>query len=355
MAKNDEKIETKNSDSSARGSKPLVFISHDTRDAELAEAFSKLLSSVSAGVLKSFRSSDKKGNQGIAYGVEWYPEIMKKLDEASDVVALLTRNSINKPWILFEAGVAKGKLDIPLLGVAIGIPLNNANNGPFAQFQNSGDDVDSLTKLVVQLVSKIPNSEPDTAVIKTQVETFKAKAEVILKKQPVSESEEEELMEDSSVAKLFEEVKIMFRDLPLRIERNIAPSYRRKFMFHQRMLRDIMFISKKSDEIYFGFLFMISLFKNDFPWVYEIGKETYEIVKSNRTISAKEKALMKFKQLIEQTLRLPFLMELSGSKELIMMLEEFMVISDELFDRILRNMEKQKIRKSPPLFSSSGG
>jgi len=31
----------------------LVFISHDTKDAEIAEAFSKLLSSVSAGVLKS--------------------------------------------------------------------------------------------------------------------------------------------------------------------------------------------------------------------------------------------------------------------------------------------------------------
>ena len=41
---------------------PLVFISHDSRDAEFAEAFSKLLSSVSAGVLKSFRSSDRKGS-----------------------------------------------------------------------------------------------------------------------------------------------------------------------------------------------------------------------------------------------------------------------------------------------------
>ncbi|HPF96974.1 MAG TPA: TIR domain-containing protein [Mangrovimonas sp.] len=94
---------------SSRGTKPLVFISHDTRDAELAEAFSKLLSSVSAGVLKSFRSSDKRGNQGIAYGVEWYPEIMKKLNEASDVVALLTKHSVDRPWILYEAGVAKGK------------------------------------------------------------------------------------------------------------------------------------------------------------------------------------------------------------------------------------------------------
>ncbi|MBS1504583.1 MAG: hypothetical protein JST32_21165, partial [Bacteroidetes bacterium] len=55
----------------ASAKNPLVFISHDTRDADIAEAFSKLLSSVSAGVLKSFRSSDRKGTQGIEYGVEW--------------------------------------------------------------------------------------------------------------------------------------------------------------------------------------------------------------------------------------------------------------------------------------------
>ena len=90
--------------SSARS---LVFISHDSRDAELAEAFSKLLSSVSAGVLKSFRSSDRKGSQGIEYGTEWYPELMKKLNAASDVVCLLTQRSLERPWILYEAGVAK--------------------------------------------------------------------------------------------------------------------------------------------------------------------------------------------------------------------------------------------------------
>jgi hypothetical protein len=44
-----------------------------TRDADLAEALSKLLSSVSAGMLKTFRSSDRKGSQGIDFGAEWYP------------------------------------------------------------------------------------------------------------------------------------------------------------------------------------------------------------------------------------------------------------------------------------------
>ena len=62
-------------------SSPLVFISHDARDAELAEAFSKLLKSVSAGMIKTFRSSDKKGTEGIDFGEEWYKRLMAQLQE----------------------------------------------------------------------------------------------------------------------------------------------------------------------------------------------------------------------------------------------------------------------------------
>jgi len=78
------------------------------------------------------------------------------------------------------------------------------------EIKNDNPSVRGSNPLVVQLVNRIPNSEPDTAVIKMQVEAFKKQAEEILTKQPVAESEEGELMEDSSVAKLFEEVKIMF-------------------------------------------------------------------------------------------------------------------------------------------------
>jgi hypothetical protein len=66
--------------------------------------------------LKSFRSSDKKGSSGIEFGTEWYKAIMSQLGDATDVVALLTRHSIDRPWILYEAGVAKGKLDTNVLG-----------------------------------------------------------------------------------------------------------------------------------------------------------------------------------------------------------------------------------------------
>jgi TIR domain len=143
---------------------PLVFISHDTRDADLAEAFSNLLTDASGGILKSFRSSDRKGTAGIEYGQEWYRAIMQKLDDATDVVALLTAHSINRPWILYEAGVAKGKLGANerVLGIAFGVTLDEAATGPFAQFQNVPDEEDAITGLVYSSSDDIHRRHPGT-------------------------------------------------------------------------------------------------------------------------------------------------------------------------------------------------
>ena len=160
---------------------PYVFISHDARDADLAEAVANLLTDASGGMLKSFRSSDRKGSGGIEFGMEWYKAIMSSLAKATDVVALLTQHSVDRPWILYEAGVAKGKLDTTVLGVAVGIALDKANTGPFAQFQNSGDDEDSLTTLVLQLIRKIPNASPREEAVRRQVQAFRNSIGSLLK------------------------------------------------------------------------------------------------------------------------------------------------------------------------------
>src|SRR5258707_701962 len=160
---------------------PLVFISHDGRDAELAEAFGKLLKSVSAGMIKTFRSSDKKGREGIDFGDEWYKRLMTKLQSTSDVVCLFTERSLDRPWILFEAGVAKGKLDTPVIGVALGVPLSRVSAGPFYQFQNTDDTEGDLTKLVNQLARRVPGLELDIDVVKVQVAAFKTAEATIFK------------------------------------------------------------------------------------------------------------------------------------------------------------------------------
>ena len=274
----------------------LVFISHDSRDAELAEAFSKLLSSVSAGVLKSFRSSDRKGAQGIEYGTEWYPELMRNLTTASDVVCLLTQRSIERPWILYEAGVAKGKLNTPVYGIALGITLSRAATGPFAQFQNSDDSEESLTKLVMQLVGRIPNSEPDREAIAMQVRTFKDKSKSVLETLDTAiDEQEQQSIDETSVAKLFEEVKVMFQDLPSRIEGQLDPMrHRKRRRFHPMMIDEVMHMTKPDDPI--GLLTIISLFRDETPWLYEAGLEVYRAIQRGNSaqIRKAERALSRF-------------------------------------------------------------
>ena len=284
----------------AKTGNPLVFISHDTRDDKLAEAFSALLKSVSAGVLKSFRTSDRKGNQGIEYGVEWYPEIIKNIQGASDVVCLLTERSINRPWILFEAGMAKGKLETPILGVALGISLKDASSGPFAQFQNCGDDEESLTKLVFQLVDRIPHSEPDEDTIKFQVGKFKKSIAEILKanKKVTKPSTSEPSNTDNSSAKLFEEIKVMFQDLPSRIGRNMSPEFvsRKRHRLHPGMMDELIHMSKNR---YVGIMMALSLFRESIPWIYEIGMEAIKTIRTGKTKTEKRKAFLEFQEMIE--------------------------------------------------------
>ncbi|HET6510392.1 MAG TPA: hypothetical protein VFG42_26595 [Baekduia sp.] len=302
---------------------PLVFISHDTRDAELAEAFSKLLSSVSTGMLKSFRSSDRKGVEGIAFGVDWYPELMTKLDSACDVVCLLTARSLDRPWILFEAGVAKGKLDIPVHGLALGVPLGSASGGPFAQFQNCDDSIDALAKLVEQLVQRLPNADPDHDMVLGQVKAFKAKVDEILARDG-EDMPNEEPPGDAASAKLFEEIKVMFQDLPSRIDSDAEHRrFRGRRRLHPGMIEEfVMFSTRGEPDVGVAALVMTSMVKDELPWLYTMAVELYRASLGDDRAATRQ-AYRSFVRTVESLERGPFLHELMGSrKELRLLVHE---------------------------------
>lgn len=286
----------------------LVFISHDTRDAALAELFANLLTDVSAGTLKSFRSSDKKGVTGIEFGSEWYGTIMSQLGSATDVVALLTPHSLDRPWILYEAGVAKGKLDTVVFGVALGVGLEKVSTGPFGQFQNCGDDEDSLTKLVMQLLGRNPEAAPREEAVRMQVKLFKTKVDEHLA--GTTFNAEKPDAEEESVAKLFEEVKAMVREMPDRLDSRMrhAPSsspLRRLSRRSPAFLEEILFSSRwhRGDaDIAVAWLMFVSLLRDDLPWLHEAGLDIYRQYKLGRNI---EKSVMEFETLIDMTFRSP--------------------------------------------------
>jgi hypothetical protein len=304
---------------------PLIFISHDARDADLAEAFSELLGSVSSGMLTSFRSSDKKGKEGIEFGDEWYNRVMTKLGDASDVVCLLTKRSLERPWILYEAGVAKGKSDIPVFGVAIGVPLKKVSTGPFYQFENSDDSEEALTKLVMQLAARVTNLKPYNNVVKSQVQAFKSKAEKILNESGTKI--ENETSSDSATAKLLEELKVMYRELPSRVEdqlsENIGVSKSRKIRrFHPGMFEELMHITDRGFGLV-GILIFASLVRDDAPWLYEVAMEAFRVLTSG-TQKAIEQIVRSVKTLRSLPMHSHMFEELGmmGSKEMHMLIIE---------------------------------
>lgn len=90
-----------------------VFISHISEEAPAADALKELLLS-SFGGLRVFVSSDY---ESITTGEEWFRAIMDGLSSSDCVISLLSRYSVNKRWINFEAGytLGGGKRLVPML------------------------------------------------------------------------------------------------------------------------------------------------------------------------------------------------------------------------------------------------
>lgn len=307
--------------------KALVFISHDTRDAALAEAFSSLLSNVTCGMLKSFRSSDKSGTQGLEYGSEWYPEIMKNLEQSSDVVCLLTEQSLGRPWILYEAGVAKGKLGTPVHGLALGVPLAQAATGPFAQFQNCDGDTDSVAKLVTQLAKRLPNADPQKDIVNSQVAEFRKKVDELVKKPSARGAESTtKKTDESTTVKLFEEVKVMFQELPERMESRVVdaidPRRRRKGRRDEMMHAGfLMRLVARDIDPATAWLIAISHFRETVPWAYELGMGVYRALETGSPAGARN-AIEQYRRTMHRLMHSPIGEELMDVRGLRMFLEE---------------------------------
>jgi hypothetical protein len=282
---------------------------------------------------------------------------MTALQESTDVVALLTTHSIGRPWILFEAGVAKGNRgrDSVVFGVALGVPLEKSLTGPFSQFQNCGDDEDELTKLVMQLIKRVPNADPDEAAIRRQVQAFRVTVSEILK-QPVKAGSDS--VDDTTVAKLFEEVKVMFRDLPQQVEgklREIEPQNRRR---RRRKLHPMMFEEilhqrdlyspgeERSDSL--SWLMFVSLMRDDMPWLYEIGMEIYRAFRAGDANRLNE-SRREFQQMARAMRHgHPLLMDMLGEDDdAFMAMRHLPMVAEEFLQRMTKTQsDPQKSNES---------
>jgi TIR domain len=138
-------------------SKPIVFISHITEEAKLANLIKDKIEMDFLGMIEIFVSSD---GESIAAGARWLETISDALKNAGIMIVLCSHNSIGRPWINFEAGAGWNK-GIPVVPIChtglrkVELPM------PLSMLQAGiASDSNDLDRLYTLLAEKLESNKP---------------------------------------------------------------------------------------------------------------------------------------------------------------------------------------------------
>lgn len=164
-----------------------VFVSHAHEEQALAELLKMLFEGVSMGAASVWFSSDPRPSGGIPVGGQWRSTINEKLLEADFVIAIQTRLSVGRPWIIWESALAasSGKAAARegqetgerraegggIVPVVFGMGKGELAN-PLNIYQiYVGDVRDQLAQLCVRLVEAVGLTVP-AAIIDQHIDAF---------------------------------------------------------------------------------------------------------------------------------------------------------------------------------------
>ncbi|HJP90834.1 MAG TPA: TIR domain-containing protein [Pyrinomonadaceae bacterium] len=85
-----------------------LFLSHSHGDHELATALKSLIESCFPGHIEVKASSSAPAEGGIPAGSDWLDWILEQVRNSKFTAVILTPNSIDKPWLMWEAGAVSG-------------------------------------------------------------------------------------------------------------------------------------------------------------------------------------------------------------------------------------------------------
>ena len=124
--------------------KKKIFISHISKETELAQCLKEHLYNDFLGMLDIFVSSDRSS---IKLGDKWLKQVEEALDDAGILIILCSKESIKRPWVNFEAGAAWIR-KIPVIPICHSRLAPSKLSTPLSMLQGiSGNDEEGLKKL----------------------------------------------------------------------------------------------------------------------------------------------------------------------------------------------------------------
>lgn len=256
-------------------------------------------------------------------GTRWADAVAKQLETCNFGIICITRENLSSPWILFEAGALAKSLEgsrvIPLL---LDLDFKEIS-GPLAQFQAKKVDQSGLR----ETIDSINKTAPQAVLEDRYKQLFEAlwpdleKKVVAIPKSPTTVKQQ-----TRAQAEVLEELVGAIRSMESRVRDGYEEprSARRRNKFYPMMLNELgHFLSEKpGDPI--NILVLASAFRDDAPWLYEIGMEAYRQASAGRGTAGKV-AMKRFARAIEFSTHGP------------MSIEEF-GIDPRIYSRLLRDI-----------------
>ncbi len=215
----------------------------------------------------------------IEAGQRWADQVAKELEACNFGILCVTRENVSSPWVLFEAGaLAKSMQGSRVTPLLLGLEFRDIT-GPLAQFQAKKVERDGLLDVIQSLNQSAQHAVPEARV--TQLfdalwpELEKKVAAIPNLSTPAKHARPQPEILEELVASI-RTLEGRFRDIAEDTPRSIR---NRAHHFNPMMVHELSRIlgKKRGDPIVL--LILASIFRDEMPWMYELGIEAYRMAK----------------------------------------------------------------------------
>lgn len=290
-------------------------------------------------------------SEDIDKGTRWSTDIAKELEDSSFGILCVTKENLTAPWLTFEAGALSKTMDKSFVSPFLFDIKRSEVDGPILQFQSTIFSQEDMLKLVKTLnkacgEDQLTDERLDKAfgvwwpTLETELNKLKDfKEQSTTSKNNTDSIDNNEILEeildlsrinqkllrnpDSDLSKIIMEVNERLQMTLSRLEKDRHMRSKKRRRFSPGMLEELMHNSPRMGGKYIAFQMVVSLFREDFPWLYESGMDVVRTLKAKNPMKEKDRAISEFMELVEFSFEHPIMREMAmPDKEQYMMLRE---------------------------------
>ena len=267
-------------------------------------------------------------SEDIDKGTRWSTDIAKELEDSSFGILCVTKENLTAPWLTFEAGALSKTMDKSFVSPFLFDIKRSEVDGPILQFQSTIFQEADVFKLVKTL-NKACGDDQLTDIrlekafsvwwptLKDELDKLKgSEQQNIPENTRVSSNRNNEILEEildlsrinqkllrnpeNDLTSMVIELQEKLQHQLIRLENErFHPSNKKRRHFHPGMIEDLLHKPPKKIKKHIVFQMVLSLFKDDFPWIYDAGMEVVNALKSQSSIEQKDQAIHDFMELVD--------------------------------------------------------